>query len=224
CGFVTSRLTYKACVSLTHSGFCVLAGSPFPCRTGLPRTVYLSDELLSAHLPDLALPCSRSRVRSRGTWQFLQVGINKRFLVSPNPLLLLLHICRHTRPHISHRPTVRATDAELGHFLHPKHLQPPQQPTATMAGPYNVQVHQASRGASVGSSYTASYASSSPSSSSAASSPRSGSPGTYRVYGAGNHTAKKAQPSSAVDVVQYGTTGYQSGSPSPGYGGAYSRK
>ncbi|PNY24881.1 Uncharacterized protein TCAP_05153 [Tolypocladium capitatum] len=93
-----------------------------------------------------------------------------------------------------------------------------------MPGPYNVQVHQASRGASVGSSYTASYASSSASASSAASSPRSGSPGTYRVYGAGNHTAKKARASNAVDVVQYGTTGYQSGSPSPGYGGTYSRK
>lgn len=112
-----------------------------------------------------------------------------------------------------------------------------------MPGPYNVQVHQASREASVGSSYTASYASSPASASSAASSPRSGSPGTYRVYGAGksirltepsrptiltrttgNHTASKIQVSGAVDVVQYGTTGYQAGSPSPGYGGTYSRK
>lgn len=151
---------------------------------------------------------------------------------------------RHTEQLSSRGPVFHLQTLTSASYFAPSPptIQLPLQRTATMPGPYTVQVHQAPTEPSVGSSYTASYASSLASSSSVASSPRSGSPATFRVYGAGksihltepscaavltwsagDHTAKKAQLST-VDVVQYGTTGFQPGSPSPGYTGTYSRK
>ncbi|KAM4058035.1 hypothetical protein HRG_011010 [Hirsutella rhossiliensis] len=95
-----------------------------------------------------------------------------------------------------------------------------------MPGPYDAQVHQAPREASVGSSYgTYSRSSASYAPSSAASSvPRSASSGIRRVYGATEHTAQVARSSNGTTVINHNRTGYQSGSPTPGYSGAYAAK
>ncbi|KAF4507558.1 hypothetical protein G6O67_004046 [Ophiocordyceps sinensis] len=95
-----------------------------------------------------------------------------------------------------------------------------------MAGPHKAQVHQAPREASIGSSYEtysrsgAAYAPSS----TASSAPRSASLGIRRVYGATEHTAEVARSSNGTTVINHNRTGYQSGSPSPGYSGAYATR
>ncbi|KJZ77555.1 hypothetical protein HIM_03279 [Hirsutella minnesotensis 3608] len=96
-----------------------------------------------------------------------------------------------------------------------------------MAGPYNTQIHQATREASSsGSSGSYSRSSVSPyaESSAASSTPRSASTGIRRVYGASDHTAQVARSSNGATVINHNRTGYQAGSPTPGYGGAYTAR
>ncbi|PHH92473.1 hypothetical protein CDD83_7221 [Cordyceps sp. RAO-2017] len=92
-----------------------------------------------------------------------------------------------------------------------------------MAGPYNAQIHQASRDTSVGSSAAASTRSSASyaPSSAASSTPCSLSPGIRRVYGAGNHAAQVTRSPNGNAVIHHNRTSYQPDSPTPGYSGAY---
>ncbi|ODA82015.1 hypothetical protein RJ55_00520 [Drechmeria coniospora] len=85
-----------------------------------------------------------------------------------------------------------------------------------MAG-YKVQLHQISSEPSAGSSYSPSLALSSPSPSTRPST----STGTRRVYTASGHASGVTISPNNAAVINHNRTGYQSNSPSPGYGGAY---